>query len=278
MTRIRLAVLFLIVLLAAPLAAAGSAPSIAFFADSASGPVGDGILTQAWPTTNESSVRPILIELAGPSTTFVDIEEPPGTHLKGRLFAGIWPDAALADDAQLRVSVWLDGELIAEGMVPINIDPSATPDPLKLVPPDPTDPQGAVYHVIGQVLPLVLQPPTLVDLGVVDVEVPNGSALQVGFGLVGAASMPPVGAAMVLKYDGVLTPSFMYMPWWSADPEAVSPQISKVEQAQAPVVPPAAPPAAPPAPTSSPNDEESPGVGLLALVVAVGAAFLLRRR
>ncbi len=265
-----------VALFAAPLAAAGSTPSLVFLADGASGPVGDGILTQDWPDSNESKARPVLIELAGPSAVFVDVEEPPGTHLRGHVFAGIWPDAAIAKDARLRVTLWLDDQAIAEAMVVVNVDPSAAPDPASLVPPDPSDPEGAVYHALGTVLPLVLQPPTLVDLGVVDVEVPAGSQIKIGLGLTGADGMPPLGAAMAVKYDGVLTPSFLYLPWWSANPEAVSPQIERVPKGQSPIATPTASSTDPPAPASNPGND-SPGLSLIAVVAGLSVALWLRR-
>ncbi len=278
MQSVRRSGIVVFLLLLAPLASAGSAPSIVFFADGETGIAGDGILSQDWPTSNESKVRPILIELAGPATVFVDVEEPPGTHLKGRLFVGLWPDAALAMDARLKVSLWVGDASVAEAMLPVDIDPASAPDPTALVPPDPSDPEGAVYHAIAQVVPLVLQPPTLVNLGGLDVEVPEGTPVRIGLGLVGADGGIPVGAAMALKYDGLLTPSFAYMPWWSADPEAESPQVKRV-QTTAPVSPGPSPPSAPstpPAPASAPG-EDSPGIGLLAMVAAMGLAFWRRR-
>ncbi len=268
----------LLLTFALPLASAGPAPALAFLADSESGPLADGALVHAWPVADEPKVRPILVELAGPSTVFVDVEEQPGTHLKGRVFVGIWPDAAIAKDARLRVSLYVGNDLVNESFVPVTVDPNNVPDPTALLPPDPTDPQGAVFHIVAQVVPLVLQPPTMVDLGVVDVEVPEGSSVRLGFGLVGADGLPPTGAAMALKYDGKLSPSFVYLPWWSADPQAVSPQIDDVPKQQPPVTPPSTDtPTSGPAPAGSPG-EESPAVGIVALLGVVAMALLWRRR
>lgn len=186
---------------------------------------------------------------------------------------GLWPDAGIAKDSILVASLLIDGVAVANGSAVVNVDPGAAPDPLSFMPPDPTDPEGAVFHAAGKVLPLILQPPTLIQLGFIDMEIPAEAEVALSFGLASATSGPATAVAMVLKYDGMLSPSFVYLPWWSADPAVVSPQLPPAQPAA-----PAMEPEPEPAQEEPAASKDSPGVGLLAVMLSFVGIALLRRR
>lgn len=268
------------VLLLLPLASAGPAPVVGFFADGESGPVGDGVIAADWPDSEDGKVRAIVPDLLGQPLVVFAAEDAPGTHLQGPIFAGIWPDAGAAKDSYIHMVVTVDGDMVAESTALVDIDPANAPDPTALVPPDPTDPEGTVYYELAQLMPLLLQPPTLVDMGAIDVEVPEGADVVVSMSLVGPDGAPPTGASVLLKYDSTLSPSFVYLPWWSADPEVQSPQLEDIEAAQ-PEDPEPAPVMAPDddaAPAGSPAGEDSPGIGVVAVLGLLTIAFWARRR
>ncbi len=269
-------IIVLLLALAMPVASAGSAPAIGFLADDDMGAASPGIIHLAWPETNESSARPVVLDMLG-ATCFQYIDEQPGTHFRGPLFAGLWPDAAVAKESELKVAVWVDGEEIAAQAIPLDLDPSQVPEPTSIVPPDPTNPDGALMQVVATAAPLILQPPTLVNFGYIDMELEDGAKIEVCLSLV--SGDVPTAAAMALKYDGLLSPSYVYMPFWSADQYASPPQLGSAPSPSSPSGPyeNSPPDYSGNAPASRPASEESPGIGFVGLLGVVALALLRRR-
>ncbi len=250
-----------------PLATAGSVPTIGFLRDDGP-PVSPGILSLDWPTGNESSARQVPPELLG-ETTFVADFDAPGEAWLGRLMMGVWPDAGIAKEAVIQARISIDDEVVAEASIPVDVDPEDIPDPQALVPPDPTDPQGAVMHAAVQAAPLILEPPLLVDFGIVDLQVPNGSVIKLHLSV--QSGEVPVPGTAAIKYDSLLSPGFVYIPWFSADPEATAPQVAPAAPAPQP-----APQPQPSGPAPSPTGEDSP-LPFVAVLLALGIALRLRR-
>lgn len=258
-------------LLLAPLAAAKSQPAVLFLAD-ADAPVGQGNLSADVPDGNVSSVRVVVPAAAEELLLMFAAQEPGGTRLYGPSWVAFWPDQAMAENGStLRATLRLDGEVIAEGSVPAHFDPANIPDPLAFIPPDPTDPEGAAFHIVAQALPLVYTPPKLVYFGFLDVDVPENATLAVTFELVPAGPVP-VGS-VALKYNSIPTPSYLYVPWWVPD-------LPRETGTQGPL------PSPTPTATQSPSGtdtgsgetgKDSPGLSLLVSLVALGLLALKRR-
>lgn len=260
----------LVLLFVLPAASAGSVPAIAFLTDDGA-PVAPGAMVHDWPEGNESSVRLVPPGIVG-DALFVYAEEAPGEALKGRMLLGLWPDADYAADATLVATAWVDDKPFANATAPVVTDPSQVGDPANIIPPDPSDPEGAVMHAAAQAAPLVLSPPMLLDFGFVDKEVPEGSVVQITMHLDGPDL--PAAASMALKYDSLMAPGFLYLPWYAESDDAVAPQAQPV-----PADPEPEPePSQTSGPAPSPQEEATPlpvPIALGAVVIAVG---LLRRR
>lgn len=264
-------------LLMVPLASAGSTPVVGFLDDGETGPVGEGTITHEYPDSNESMVRAILADVGQGPTTIFTATNHSGTHLKGPLFAGLWADELAGQDGMLVVAILVDGEVVSTAEVDVAFDPESLPDPESLIPPDPTDPEGAVFHVVGQAMPYIFQAPLVMDMGYVDVEIPNGSDLSIALSIQTPGDVP-TGLMTTMKYDGILTPSFVYLPYWTADPEATPPQLPP------PRSEPNDPGASDPDPPTDDNDDEgsegkdSPGIGLVLVGGLLAVAAIAARR
>lgn len=209
-------------ILCVPAASAGSAPVVGFLAD-VDGPAAPGHLQLAMPEGNESSSRPIVMDLVGSAAVFhADPEAKAGTHLKGPVFAALWIDLSAVAGGSLQLQLKEGDVVLAEHAVDVSVDPESLPEPESLVPPDPMDPEGAIWHVAAQVLPAVTMPPLVFDLGIVDAEVSDN--VHVELRLLPPAEDPLAVGSSIISYDGALAPSYVYLPWWSADPAAQPPQ------------------------------------------------------
>jgi uncharacterized protein (TIGR03382 family) len=204
----------------------------------------------------------------------------------GPLFVGLWTDSSLVIEGNISVGLYLrEGDtdtLVASASRSLDIDPSQVPEPTSLIPPDPTDPEAAAYYIAAQALPLINKPPMLLDLGMVDVEVPENATLVLGFSLVapGGGALPAGFGVASIKYDSALTPSYLYAPWYAADPVMPSPSASpSASPSGSPTS--GSPSGSTPPGTGDPSEtkaEESPGAGILVVVGALGLALLRRRK
>lgn len=212
----------------------------------------------------------------------------PGNHshpdrIKGPLLVGLWTGSSATYQANLTATLYeipADGTpvAIAEASIDLDFNQSNVPDPTVLVPPNSTDPAVIAFYEVAQVYPMLLHPPALFILGPVDIAFSNTSSFGIGFRLTqGSSPAPaPAGAAASVEYDGLIEPSFVYVPWYAPDPPK---------------------PTTSPRPTSSysysggsssrptadqviEGDDEkgSPGLGLPLAVVALGALALAVRR
>ncbi len=277
--------LILTALLLVPAGAATYTPALYFLAPSEDPILGAGSLTLLQPTGNESA-NAVLVPLGEvPGATFIALESPNATHILGRVLVGLWMDPGIAQGAvEARILVVDPAGAITEisrSALPVSTDPNALPEPTTLLPPDPTDPQAAVYHMAAKLLPLLNRPPMLLDLGILNVEVPEGAIASIELRLIAdnTTEMPAAGLARI-AYDAALTPSFVYVSWWSPNP-VVAPAPGAT-----PTQPGSSDPSAPigkdpnePSGPSSDAGKDSPGlaipVGLLALTAT---AMVLRRR
>lgn len=297
-----------------PVAVAIPKPAIYFLGDSPQGVVNDGLLLAPSPglvpNTTSPQLRPILPVVNGPLpgvgtlhpvrfVTPLGMEHP--ERIKGFLYVGLWTGASpmLHGNLSAQVSeLKADGKVVPLGNASVAIDANTSklPAPTALVPPNPTpdpaDPQGWVtsvaFYEAVQALPVVLQPPTLMKLGLIDVQVNATSQIAVDFSLLpepggaaqGAPAAPlPVGAGATVQYNYTLDPSFAYIPWYAPDPVPTKgptppPPVTRPVTPSSPH--PTGQPATSPAPTSSAH--KSPSLGIASAVALVGAALMLRRR
>jgi len=151
-------------------------------------------------------------------------------RLKGPIFVGLWTGESATYQANLTATLYVippGGEPSALANASLNLDfnQSNVPDPTMFVPQNTTDPQTILFYEVGQVLPLIMHPPALFQLGPLDVQVENGSAFAIGFALTQGSSPAPVpaGAFASIQYDGAYTPSFVYAPWYAPDPPRPTP-------------------------------------------------------
>lgn len=276
----------LIALLAAPLATAAPAPSLYYLADSES-PLGQGVLSADAPSKNESSMR-LVIPSAEPMVWFA-AGEAEQARIYGPAFVGLWTHANIVGQGNLSAALWLiDGDeetLLASKSLSVAIDPASLPDPASLVPPDPTDPEGAAYHLASKLLPIITDPPLVYELGMIDAIVPANASVRLSFALENGDQ--PAAGASALSYDAVTSPSFLYMPWYAPDPPkptATSTSSSTSSPSSAPPSSSGSPgmsgtsgPSSQPAASDAPG-EDSPGIGLIAGVALLGVAWAVRRR
>lgn len=206
-----------------PAASAGFSPSLYYLAPDGA----DGALSEEAPEgESPSSAFVTALPADAASAAFVALEGPRenATHVLGRVLVGLWADVGVAQGSvEARLVLVRDGTVtpLASAAQPISTDPSEVPEPTALLPPDPTDPQGAVFHAAAQVMPLLSHPPFLLDLGVLDMEVPEGAVAGVELRLVeDNATGAPASGIVRVQYAAATTPSFVYVPWWSEDPEA----------------------------------------------------------
>jgi PGF-CTERM protein len=154
-------------------------------------------------------------------------------RLKGSIFVGLWAGKSGTYQANLTATLYevpAEGDPIALANASLNLDfnQSTAPDPTAFIPQNQTDPQAILFYEVGQVLPLIYHPPALFVLGPLDMPFSNTSAFAIGFSLTqGSSPVPlPAGAFASIDYDAVLSPSFIYVPWYAPDPPRVTPTRS----------------------------------------------------
>lgn len=209
-------------------------------------------------------------------------------RIKGPIFVGLWAGKSGTYQANLTATLYEmppEGDPIALANASINLDfnQSTAPDPMAFIPQNTTDPQAILFYEVGQVLPLIYHPPALFVLGPVDLPFSNTSAFAIGFSLTqGSSPVPlPAGAFASIDYDGLLSPSFIYVPWYAPDPPRATPTGSasfgattSTRQGGAPTI------GGGNTAGATDDEKDSPGFALPALLVALlaAAAFAARRR
>jgi hypothetical protein len=212
----------------------------------------------------------------------------PGNHshpdrIKGPLLVGLWTGGAATYQANLTATLYevpAEGTpvAIAEASIDLDFNQSNVPDPTVLVPPNSTDPAVIAFYEVARLYPMLLHPPALFILGPVDIAFGNGSSFAIGFRMTQGSSPAPMPAGLTasVEYDGMIEPSFVYVPWYAPDPPKPSPT---------------------PRPTSSlgstrgssggfptadqvieGDSKDSPGLGLPLGIVALGALAVAARR
>jgi hypothetical protein len=122
------------------------------------------------------------------------------------------------------------GDVLASGRIRLDYQNSSLPPPTALVPPNPNDPQAALGYVQAQLLAYGLTQLAssykvaflLNDTRgyIVDKAVDPASKVALRLVLEPGSSPLPIafGAGQPLLYNSTLTPSFVYVPWYAADP------------------------------------------------------------
>jgi hypothetical protein len=268
-------------LLVAPMAAAGPQAVVYYLADDS--PVdGAGTMEAEAPTGNESTTGFVFAQIDGPTVVFAS-GAAETDRITGPAFLGLWTKGNAVVAGNITATLWLDDAgnrtLLASASQSAAIDPANAPDPTSLVPPDPTDPVASALHAAGKITPLMMKPPMLFEFGMLDVMIPANATLILGLGLTDGSGL---GAGVsVIQFGAATTPSFTYIPWYIADPPAMTPAPSIPGASPSPASPTA--PASPSGPSASPNGtesapkEDSPGMGLIVLAFILTGVALRRR-
>jgi hypothetical protein len=192
----------------------------------------DGILDpysrQAQNAPNATTAKMRLVAAGAETVVPVRFVTPANAshpdRIKGPLFIGLWTGESATYKANLTATMYEipaggAAKAIANASVSLDFNQSKLPDPMALLPQNTTDPMTIAYYELAQVLPAVMYPPALFVLPV-DIPFSNGSAFAIGFRLTpGDSGAPlPEGASASIEYDGLYAPSFVYVPWYSADP------------------------------------------------------------
>lgn len=271
-------------LLLAPLAAAGPIPALYFLKDGETPLVGDGILNQTAPDGLDPTTRLVLPGSEDvPNAVFrtvAPVEE--ADRLLGPLLVGLWTGPSTVIDGNITATIYLvEGDEmtpLGSAGIALQINESSAPDPMSLVPPDPTDPEQAAAYIAAQAMAGLITPPVLLQQGFVDVEVPEGATLAVGFYLEatpGSGNPAPIGGPASIRYDASLTPTFVYAPWYKTDPEPTR-TTTQTSSNTATTQPTGG--GGQPTLGGSGGEEESPGAGMLAIGVLVVGLVAVRRR
>ncbi len=269
---------------------AGSQPAVYYLRDGDMGPAMDGELNATVPNATQPSIRPIPVG----ATSIVpvrfaagDLEHPP--QLLGPVYVAIWlgPSPVVAGNLTVELVAIKGTEVrsLANSSLSLDANASNLPQPTAMVPPTPevppSDPQGyAAYlalFVVGQVVPAVQPPPRLLMLGILDEDIAADETLALQFTITQGPSPLPAasGAFGSIQYDAATSPSLLYAPWYSPDPDVVS--------TWQPRPPRNSPPASNmgPSPSDDAAGEEAngtPGLEFLVLAMAIGGVASARRR
>ncbi|MHB8632654.1 MAG: hypothetical protein ACYDBQ_01620 [Thermoplasmatota archaeon] len=277
-------------------AASFPVPALYFMGDAPTGPASAGVLLVPVPglvpNTTSPQARPVVPAVPGSPVQFAAFVTPAGLphadRLKGYLFIGLWTGASPTVHGNVSATVSEEtaaGALVPLGSASVAVDANASraPAPTSLVPPnptpDPSTPQGwatsQVVYEAAQALPVILQPPNLLKIGPLDHAFNATSRLVISFTLVPAPGGPvpvgspvPQGAAATLQYNYTLDPSFVYVPWYAADPVANPPGHPTSSAA------PSSESTSSPPPTTSAKGSPGPDV----VLVACALLLLARRR
>lgn len=278
-------------------AAALSKPVIYYMGDAPEGPALEGhlLLPEAGVVPNSTSPQ---VRAVTPASAFVPVRfstlpgMPHPERLKGYLLVGLWTGASPSVKGNVSATMYevtASGNAVKLGYASVAVDANTSklPAPTALVPPNPTpdpaDPQGwltsVAFYEAYQVAPVILQPPTLLKLAMVDRAVNATSTIAVDFAFEpspGSGFPVGVGAGATVQYNFTASPSFVYLPWYEPDPvRTTTPRPTPAATTQAPSPTPSTPSDAPP---TSTEGRGSPAPWLALLPALAALAFVLRRR
>lgn len=235
-------------------AAAAPQPVLYWLKDGATGPVGDGSLLAYDPlhpnVPNGTQPHSRLIIAGADAVAPVRFLTPSGEahpdRLKGPLLVGLWLGPSSVYKGNLTATLYeVSGttpHALAHASVMLDTDLNKTPNATKLIPPppappsppNPADPQAVnetqayaeaqatsiVFYEAAQALPLLIKPPAVFYMGVVDIPFNATSQFAIGFSLTQGSSSLPVamGGFGHVQYDYLLGPSYVYVPWYKTDP------------------------------------------------------------
>lgn len=179
-----------------------------------------------FPNSTEPDLKPVypLADAAIPIQFVTPANHTHPDRIKGSFVVGLWTGESVALAANLTATLY---EIPAEGTpialanasVRLDLNASEAPDPTALMPPNSTDPQVIAYYELAQLLPLVMSPPIVFLLGPVDVTFANTSRFGIGFHIAQGSSPLPSGlGSATIQFNGSLSPSFLYVPWYAPDP------------------------------------------------------------
>ena len=289
----RVAVAVVVALLFVPAAvSAGSQPAVYYLRDSEMGAATDGELNATVPNATQPSVR--AVPVGATAALPVRFQTGDAEHLPrlvGPVYVALWVGPSPVVAGNLTVTLvaikGTDVRPLVNASLPLDVNASKLPDPTSVSPPTPevppSDPQAyAAYlalYVLGKVVPAVQPPPKLLLLGVLDEEIAADEQLALEFSITqGGSPLPvPAGAFGSIQYDAATSPSLLYAPWYSPDPQVVSSWQPMPPRRSSPSA------NAPPSPSEGAEAEEEGGQGVpgpefLLLAVAIGAVAYARRR
>jgi hypothetical protein len=276
----------LLLLLLLPNASAGYEPRFYYLKDDGLGAAETGLLNGTTPNATQPSSRPIPVAL--PNVPAAVFQTGDGTshapRLLGPVYVGLWIGPSPVVKGNLTVTLYMQNgtQTIPLGNASISLDANASkaPDPATLVPPDPSDPQGALFYELSRLLPVITPPPVLLHLGNLDVQLNATDRLLLSFAVTAGGSDLPAaeGAAATIQYNSTLTPSFLYTPWFKADParpkpSPVSPRPYVTAAAESPQME-----ATPAKALENRHRVPGPDVALFALAAALAIALAHRLR
>lgn len=176
-------------------------------------------------TTAKSRMVPAATETVLPIQFVTTDNHTHPDRIKGPLLVGLWTGTSMTYQANLTATLYeipVEGTplAIAEASLSLDFNQSNAPDPTAFIPPSSTDPTAIVFYELAQVYPMMLHPPALFILGPIDIPFNPDSAFAIGFRLTqGSSPVPlPAGASATIEYDGMIKPSFVYVPWYAPDP------------------------------------------------------------
>lgn len=280
--------LILVALLALPAtASAGSQPAVYYLRDGEMGPAGNGELNATVPNSTQPQLRVIPVgatDLMPIRFQMSDAEHPP--RLLGLAYIGLWMGPSPIKHGNITATlVAVKGTEIRElanASFALDANTSRTPDPTTMIPPQPpippSDPEAyatfLAYWVLANALPAVQPPARLLFLGVLDEEIAPDEVLALDLKLTqGSSELPiPQGAFATLQYNGAMSPSFVYAPWYSPNPQVVSTYKPR------PMTPRPSTESDSPSPSETEQANGTPAPSLIVLLIAVGGIAFLRRR
>lgn len=167
---------------------------------------------------------------------------------------------------------------------------SFLPNATSMVPPNPTDPQAALAYVQGQLLAYGFT--TLASSYkiafllnetksfIIDKTVDKESTVQMRLSLAPGSSPLPIAAAagQPVAYWNILTPSFVYVPWYAEDPPQKTPTYTTAPRPSATTSSPNGGGSPDGTDSSSTTKKKTPSIEVPLLVLGLAALALVARR
>jgi hypothetical protein len=275
----------LALLVLAPTVSAGYQPTLYYLKDGHLGPAQPGLLNATRPNATQPTLRPVPLDVPNlPAATFETGGLPHPPRLLGPVYLGVWVGPSPVAEGNLTVRLLtLNGTRtipLGNATMALDANVSNLPNPASLVPPNPSDPQGSVAYELSKLLPAVTPPPKLLYLGTMDALFNATQGLVLSFTVTPADGQPAArGAAATIQYNATLTPSFLYVPWYSPDPpRTAAPYAASAPRGyQTAAAPPCCDDASPATAKGTHHRVPAPTSALL-LFALIGLALALRRR